>query len=60
MNRMDMWRPGLCLTLALISGSCLADGYGQYQLDRLVRIDRQQERSRIEIDYLDLWLAELA
>ncbi len=59
MTRMDMWRLGLCLTSALISGICQAESYGQYQLDRLVNIDRQQQRSRVELEYLDLWLADL-
>ncbi len=58
-TRMDMQRLGLCLTLALTSGTCLADSYGQYQLDRLVSIDHQQQRSRVELEYLDLWLADL-
>ena len=57
---MDIWqRLGMSLALALISGACLADGYGQYQLERVVSIDPQQRAPRIDLDYLDHWLTDL-
>lgn len=57
---MDIWqRLGMSLALALISGACLADGYGQYQLERLVSMASQQSNPRIDLDYLDHWLADL-
>ena len=49
----------MSLALALISGACLAGGYGQYQLERLVSLAPQQSNPRIDLDYLDLWLAAL-
>ena len=57
---MDIWqRLGMSLALALISGACLADCYGQYQLERVVSIDPQQRAPRIDLDYLDHWLTDL-
>ena len=57
---MDIWqRLGMSLALALVSGACLADGYGQYQLERVVSIDPQQRAPRIDLDYLDHWLTDL-